>query len=64
MATKVLNGLFHSHERISYRRLMAFVAASGLLYVGKLDSDSWVMVCIAFIAGEAAPKMAAAFRRG
>ena len=64
MATKVLKGLFHAHERISYRRLMAFAAASGLLYLGKLDADSWVMVCIAFIAGEAAPKMAAAFKSG
>jgi preprotein translocase subunit Sec61beta len=64
MAIKVLNGLFHAHERISYRRLMAFAAASGLLYVGKLDPESWVYVCIAFIAGEAAPKMAAALKGG
>ena len=58
----ILNKLFHSTDRISYRRLMTFVAASGLLYVGKLDGEQWVYVAIAYIAGQAAPRMAAALR--
>ncbi len=62
MIQKTFNGLFNAHERISYRRLMAFATATGLLYVNKLDAESWVLVCVAFIAGEAAPKMAQAFR--
>lgn len=62
MLSKTFNGLFHAHERISYRRLMAFGAASILLWAGKLTSEDWVYVCCFFIAGEAAPKMAAAFR--
>ena len=62
MIKKTLSGLFDAHERISYRRLMAFATATGLLYVDKLDAESWVLVCVAFIAGEAAPKMAQAFR--
>ncbi len=62
MIQKTFNGLFNAHERISYRRLMAFATATGLLYVDKLDAESWVFVCVAFIAGEAAPKMAKAFR--
>ena len=62
MIQKTFNGLFNAHERISYRRLMAFAPATGLLYVDKLDAESWVFVCVAFIAGEAAPKMAQAFR--
>lgn len=57
-----IDGLFHSHKRISYRRLMAFVAATGLLWVERLDSSDWVLVCCAFIAGEAAPKMMAAIK--
>ena len=62
MLKKTFDGLFHAHERISYRRLMAFVAASGLLYVDKLDAESWVLVCCCFIAGEAAPKMMSALK--
>ena len=62
--TKAFNTLFSAHERISYRRLLAFVCACGLLLVDKLDSEQWVMVAIAFIAGEAAPKMAQAIRGG
>ena len=60
--TKIFNKFFHATERISYRRLMTFAAASALLLSGQLDGDQWVYVAIAFIAGEAAPKMAAAFR--
>ena len=51
MVKKTLTGLFDAHERISYRRLMAFATATGLLYVDKLDAESWVFVCVAFIAG-------------
>ena len=56
------NQLFHAHERISYRRLMVFCAACGLLFAEKLSGDQWGYVAVAFIAGEAAPKMAAAFK--
>ena len=56
------NSLFSAHERISYRRLATFCAASGLLVMDKLNGDQWCYVAIAFIAGEAAPKMAAAFK--
>ena len=59
----LLSTLFHAHERISYRRLMAWSAATGLLIMGKLDGDMWVAVCICFIAGEAGPKMFSAFKK-
>ena len=58
----ILNGLFHAHERISYRRLMAFGAACAMLWAGKLDSEQWVLVCCCFIAGETAPKILSAFK--
>ena len=51
MIKNTLNALFHSTQRISYRRLSVFVAASGLLMVDKLNGDQWVYVAIAYIAG-------------
>lgn len=57
-----IKSLFCSQSRISYRRLATFCAASGLLVMDKLNGDQWCYVAIAFIAGEAAPKMAAAFK--
>jgi hypothetical protein len=59
---KLINSLFGAHERISYRRLMAFTAATCLLCVDRLNGDQWVYICVAFIAGEAAPKMVAALK--
>ena len=41
---------------------MVFIASCGLLFADKLDGDQWVLVACSFIAGEAAPKMAAAFK--
>ena len=57
-----LNKLFHATERISYRRLTVFATACGLLMVDKIDADAWVMIAISYIAGQAAPAMAKAFR--
>ncbi len=62
MIKNTLNALFHSTQRISYRRLSVFVAASGLLMVDKLNGDQWVYVAIAYIAGQAAPAALKAFR--
>ena len=59
---KAFNKLFHAHERISYRRLAAFVAGSVFLFADKLSGDQWIMLACCFIAGEAAPKMVQAYR--
>ena len=56
------NSLFNSAERISYRRLLVFVSACGLLVADKLDGDQWVYVAIAYIAGQAASAAMSAFR--
>jgi hypothetical protein len=58
----VINKLFSAHERISYRRLLVFCAACGLLWADKLNGDQWVLIGVSFIAGEAGPKMFAALR--
>ena len=62
MLNTVFSKLFDSTNRISYRRLMAFVCASGFLLVDKLTPDMWVMVCCVFIGGEALPKMVQAYK--
>ena len=56
------NSRFHSTERISYRRLLVFVAACGLLIAEKLDGDQWVYVAIAYVAGQAMPAAMSAFK--
>jgi len=56
MGTK-MKALFSATDRISYRRLLAFVTATGLLIGEKLADEQWVYVCVAFIAAEAGPKM-------
>ena len=64
MLKKTFNGLFNAHERISYRRLLAFAAGTGLLMADKLTGEQWIYLACAFIAGEAAPKMMEAVRGG
>tara|TARA_R100001443_G_scaffold5092_1_gene13780 strand:+ start:284 stop:478 length:195 start_codon:yes stop_codon:yes gene_type:complete len=51
----IFNSLFNKTERISYRRLLVFASACGLLLVDKLTGDQWVYVAIAYIAGQAMP---------
>ena len=58
----LLDKLFHATERISYRRLTVFVTSCALLMAGKLTGEQWVMIAIAYIAGQSAPALAKAFR--
>ena len=53
--TAIFKSLFNKTERISYRRLLVFASACGLLLVDKLTGDQWVYVAIAYIAGQAMP---------
>lgn len=53
----MFDALFGATGRISYRRLLAFATATGLLLADKLTSGDWVYVCVAFVAAEAGPKM-------
>ena len=52
--TKMMDMLFDPVKKISYRRLLAWSVASGLVYVDKIGDDAWMWVTIAFIAGESA----------
>jgi hypothetical protein len=58
----LFNTLFSATERISYRRLTVFATSCALLLVDKLTGEQWVMIAIAYIAGQSAPAMAKAFR--
>lgn len=49
-------------SRISWRRLLVFAASSALLWVDKIDQDTWLWVAIAFIGGESAVRLAEAAR--
>lgn len=58
-----IRGLFDASERISYRRLLAFSTGTAiLLLTDKLDGQQWLYLAVAFVAGEAAPKIASAIR--
>ena len=59
----IVDALLASQTRISYRRMTAFAVACAFLLTGHLTSGDWVYICIAFIAGEAAPKMFESFKR-
>ena len=43
---------------LSWRRLMAFCFACGLLYTGQLGEDTWLWVTMAYIGAEGAQRIA------
>ncbi len=45
-------------RRMSWRRVAAFVVATGLLWFGRLEPWSWVAVAVIFIGGDAAERVA------
>ena len=64
MITKAFNTFFSATTRISYRRLLCWGTGTGLLLVGRVDAETWLYLSLAFIAGEAAPKMMSALKGG
>jgi len=59
---RIFQNLFNKTDRISYRRLLVFACACGLLLAEKLNGDQWVYVAIAYIAGQAMPAAMSAFK--
>ncbi len=53
---KFIESLFHSQNRISWRRLAVLCLSTGLLAAGMLDSTQWLYVALAYIAGDSAEK--------
>ena len=52
----LINSLFCSQKRISWRRLAVLVLSTGLLAGGLLASEQWLYVALAYIAGDSAEK--------
>jgi len=64
MIVKAFDTFFSATSRISYRRLLCWATGTGLLLVGRVDAEIWLYLSLAFIAGEAAPKMLGALKGG
>ena len=56
----LLEKLFDSQKRISWRRLAVLSLGTVLLVVGMLDSTQWLYLGLAYIAGDSAEKAMAA----
>ncbi len=48
--------LFCSQTRVSWRRLAVLILGTGLLISGMLDSEKWLYLALAYIAGDSAEK--------
>lgn len=59
----LINSLFSSQKRVSWRRLAVLVLGTGLLAVGILASDQWLYLALAYIAGDSAEKAMAAIAK-
>lgn len=59
---KLINALFCSQKRVSWRRLAVLCVGTGLLVSGLLDSEQWLYLGLAYIAGDSAEKAMSAIR--
>ena len=57
-----IDSLFCSQKRISWRRLAVLCLGTGLLVSGMLDSEQWLYLGLAYIAGDSAEKAMSAIR--
>jgi len=53
---KLIDALFCSQKRISWRRLVVLALGTGLLAASMLDSTQWLYLGLAYIAGDSAEK--------
>tara|TARA_R100001129_G_scaffold178838_1_gene155036 strand:- start:864 stop:1061 length:198 start_codon:yes stop_codon:yes gene_type:complete len=56
----IINSLFCSQKRISWRRLAVLMLGTGLLLLDRLGSQEWLYLGLAYIAGDSAEKAMAA----
>jgi hypothetical protein len=57
---KLIEALFCSQKRMSWRRLAVLCLGTGLLAAGLLNSEQWLYLGLAYIAGDSAEKALAA----
>lgn len=60
---KFINALFCSQKRVSWRRLAVLCLGTGLLVFGLLDSEQWLYLGLAYIAGDSAEKAMSAISK-
>lgn len=58
-----INKLFCSQQRLSWRRLAVLALGTGLLATGMLESDQWLYLGLAYIAGDSAEKAMSAISK-
>ncbi len=58
-----INSLFCSQKRVSWRRLAVLCLGTGLLAAGMLQSDQWLYLGLAYIAGDSAEKAMSAISK-
>jgi len=54
--TAFIDKLFCSQKRVSWRRLAVLALGTGLLAAGLLNSEQWLYLSLAYIAGDSAEK--------
>jgi len=59
-----MNKLFCSQKRVSWRRLAVLCLGTSLLVAGMLNSEQWLYLGLAYIAGDSAEKAMAAIGIG
>ena len=59
-----IDSLFCSQKRVSWRRLAVLALGTGLFISGLLDSEKWLYLALAYVAGDSAEKAMAAIGLG
>ena len=55
-AVKQFGSALFGEQRISYRRMLAFIVGTALLVYGFIGSSEWLNLTMVFIAAEALPR--------
>ncbi len=58
-----IDKLFCSQKRVSWRRLAVLILGTGLLAFGLLESEQWLYLSLAYIAGDSAEKAMSAISK-
>ena len=61
--TAFIDKLFCSQKRVSWRRLAVLILGTGLLAAGLLNSEQWLYLSLAYIAGDSAEKAMSAISK-
>tara|TARA_R100000231_G_scaffold52062_1_gene43935 strand:+ start:639 stop:833 length:195 start_codon:yes stop_codon:yes gene_type:complete len=63
MMKNILDKLFCSQKRVSWRRLAVLALGTALLLLNRLDSQEWLYLGLAYIAGDSAEKAMSAISK-